>query len=223
MSSKINLPNVTLLSFAWGEPKYLTLLLKAYNYFSNAFRFGEVTFLVCPSLSDASQIPKNASLQTIPEDFNMNKYNDFCIKSLYTHFDTDFVMLFQYDGFIVNPHNWSDTFLNYDYIGAPWGYKDNENVGNGGFSIRSKKLQTVLGTDPQIDLKLCANVNEDEFICRKIGKYLKAKHHIQFAPEEVAQSFSIESGNYNPSCLGIHGQDAFFNYILYEHSRKKRE
>lgn len=68
--------------------------------------------------------------------------------------DTDYCLIIHDDGFIVNPHLWTDDFLKYDYIGAPWylginrgltWLQDRHNlVGNGGFCIRSKKLMNEL-------------------------------------------------------------------------------
>ena len=65
------------------------------------------------------------------------------------YFDTDYVLTFQSDGFILNPDAWTDEFFNYDYIGAPWG--DNRYaVGNGGFSFRSKKLMNFVSDNIEI-------------------------------------------------------------------------
>ena len=36
------------------------------------------------------------------------------------YIESDFALVVQDDGHIVNPNNWSDEFLAYDYIGAPW-------------------------------------------------------------------------------------------------------
>lgn len=52
------------------------------------------------------------------------------------------------DGFPINPHLWDDRWLQFDYIGAPWGVRgcvtvssdSRYRVGNGGFSLRSRKF-----------------------------------------------------------------------------------
>jgi hypothetical protein len=77
--------------------------------------------------------------------------------------------------------------LQYDYVGAPWRYNDGNNVGNGWFSLRSKKLLDILAHDPHI----VETHPEDDCICRVYGDYLRSKW-IKFAPEEVAKKFSIE-------------------------------
>ena len=35
---------------------------------------------------------------------------------------TPHVLLIQWDGFVVNPSAWSDEFLDFDYVGARWGW-----------------------------------------------------------------------------------------------------
>ena len=86
-----------------------------------------------------------------PGDFEIKivdevAYEDFTnfVLNFYAEcFDTDFMINFHCDGFIQNPNAWQDSFLNYDYIGAPVMPPGNLNyafIGNGGFSLRSKKL-----------------------------------------------------------------------------------
>ena len=63
------------------------------------------------------------------------------------YIDTDFCLIIQGDGFVIHPENWTDEFLKYDYIGAPWrnlAHYSFIRVGNGGFSLRSKKLLKIL-------------------------------------------------------------------------------
>lgn len=58
---------------------------------------------------------------------------------------TERALLLQWDAGIVNPSCWRDEFMDFDYIGAPWPWHtDGLNVGNSGFSLRSKRLQDFL-------------------------------------------------------------------------------
>ena len=122
----------------------------------------------------------------------MRQYSKMVMKDLNNFIHTDFVMLFQNDGFIDNIGKWDESFLKYDYVGAPWWYKDDNNVGNGGFSIRSKKLLQILSSDESIE----KYDPEDHHICRVYGDYLRKQHGINFAPEHVARKFSVETGKY---------------------------
>ena len=100
------------------------------------------------------------------------------------------MLIIQHDGFVLSADNWREEFFNYDYIGAPWiGYfKDQPqfNVGNGGFSLRSKKLLDILAEDDHIEL----GKPEDAIIGRQYREYLESKG-IKFAPEEIAGKFAI--------------------------------
>jgi hypothetical protein len=116
-------------------------------------------------------------------------YSHFCVKELPKYIETDFCLVVQHDGFILNPDKWTDEFLNYDYIGAAWpdGYYVNR-VGNGGFSLRSKKF-----LDAGLDIfeKESIMENEDLLIC--VTRYEDfIKRGIQYAPVDLAVQFSIE-------------------------------
>ena len=104
------------------------------------------------------------------EPFSYLEYNLFILYSLHDLIDTDFALIVQNDGFVVDGNNWQDAFLDYDFIGAPllrmheitedgqWKeylneecYPFYENMPehlfegqNGGFSLRSKKLLGIM-------------------------------------------------------------------------------
>lgn len=131
---------------------------------------------------------------SIPQIDSIEAYSAFMIKELYRYVDTEFVLIFQYDGFVLNPKRWSEEFLNYDYIGAPcfWG------MGNGGFSLRSKKLLNALKT-----LAYITDFHpEDLKICKDFRPQLESKG-IRFAPNEVASKFSVENKMWNAQ-FGFH-------------------
>src|SRR5690606_2721249 len=86
-----------------------------------------------------------------------------------------------------NPDAWTEEFLTYDYIGAPWWYMDDMNVGNGGFSLRSKKLLDILKNADFIT----EYDHEDHHICRTYHKELEALG-VRYAPQALAERFAIE-------------------------------
>jgi hypothetical protein len=134
------------------------------------------------------------------------------IKELGRYIETSHVLLIQWDGFVVNPMSWNDEFLDYDYIGARWGWlTDGHAVGNGGFSLRSKRLLEALG-DPHI-----AELEpEDVAICRTYRAYLESAHGIRFAPEGVADRFAFEATYPTGLPFGFHG---LFNFWLFFQKR----
>lgn len=129
------------------------------------------------------------------------QYSRFIIKELYKYFYTSHCLVVQWDGYILCGGSWEEEFLEYDYIGAPWLYHDGRSVGNGGFSLRSKKLQTILGTDDFIEV----SDPEDEVICRTYGNWLQATHGIKIATEDIAERFSYELRSPIYKTFGFHG------------------
>lgn len=62
------------------------------------------------------------------------EYSRYCIKELHKQVQTDFMLVIQWDGYVLNANAWNPEWLKYDWIGAPWEwYTDGMQVGNGGF------------------------------------------------------------------------------------------
>lgn len=129
----MTLNNITLISVC-GNAKFLINIIKAAQLCMKNVEFGSVKIL-----SNISTTVKNIEIIKIP-NLNQEDYCKFCLYDLPSFIDTDYAITFQGDGFIINPNLWTNDFLNYDYIGAPWLSEVNNRVGNGGFSLRSKKF-----------------------------------------------------------------------------------
>lgn len=141
----------------------------------------------------------------IPKISSKREYSHFMVKHLADYIQTDFVLVVQTDGFIVNVAKWTNQFLDYDYIGAPWHVsqlqKDmnpEHRVGNGGFSMRSRRLQEFLRDDPNIK----ETHPEDVIICQTYREYLEDKG-FTYAPVELAHQFSCENYIWN-NAFGQH-------------------
>jgi hypothetical protein len=130
------------------------------------------------------------------------QYNKWVCQILWSYIDTTHVLLVQHDGFVLDASAWTDEFLQYDYIGAPWNYKDGRNVGNGGFSMRSTNLMQYMAQDKFIQ-SVGVYAPEDEVICRLYRKYLESKG-VRFAPEELAHRFSFEMHPPRQNTFGFH-------------------
>lgn len=144
----------------------------------------------------------------IPESFDVpvvwNKINKFekenffydngilYTKTIPSIVDTDFTLYIHSDGFAVNKSAWNNKFLDYDYIGAPWPFHNKqERVGNGGFSLKSRKMHNAL-LQLNIHEDLYYDYPEDNIVCRLYRKKLINDFQINFAPEEIACQFSME-------------------------------
>lgn len=132
---------------------------------------------------------------------DLSQYNHLIALELTEHITTEYCLIIQYDGFIINPDQFSSHFFHYDYIGAPWPHFDNMNVGNGGFSWRSRRLIESVARQPYEDL----SVAEDLHICRQLRPELEKLHGISFAPPSIAAHFSTESVPVAFPTFGFHG------------------
>ena len=102
----------------------------------------------------------------------------------------DHFLLIQWDGHPTNADAWTNEFLEYDYIGAPWPQHGPEvRVGNGGFSLRSARLARYLAENPDRYPLWCP---EDDAICRRYRMALMDEG-FRWAPEDLAYRFSVES------------------------------
>ena len=146
-----------------------------------------------------------------PQINSRQAYSKFILYELHKHIHTDFVLIVQWDGFIINPQAWQPQFLDYDYIGAVWPWHpEGRRVGNGGFSIRSRQL-CKLTASPQF---VYTDLNEDDLICH-INRAFLENQGIKFAPEEIARYFSFERELSNIKPFGFHGHFNFERLGLY--------
>jgi len=186
---------------------------------SKEIEFGKIKLItsedvVVDSSIEVEKCRKLASLQD---------YSHFMIYELYKHIDTEFCLIVQHDGKVTNPNLWNPRFLEYDYIGAPWvSFKhmhwpwdkcrffdhkwnmvptDNDDlrVGNGGFSLRSKRMMEsskyinvpFLSETKRVDDTFYIP-HEDFFIC-VYARELYENQGAKFCPFELACHFSKES------------------------------
>jgi hypothetical protein len=159
----------------------------------------------------------------IPKFQNYNDEYGFITLKLCPHICVeDYNLIVHADGFAVNSEAWTDEFLEYDYIGAAW--KDG-GVGNGGFSLRSRKLYDAMISigmsnnssdysniidDPNLHVITNGEklIPEDNIICKIYKFELTSKYGIKFAPLELANRFSVEHypTEWLGKSLGFHGK-----------------
>ena len=161
--------------------------------------FAEVV-LLSDRLPDEG-LPACVTWRQIPALSSRSAYSRFLFSDLLAHASTSHMLVVQWDGFVIQGDCWNPGFLEYDYIGAPWPqFGDGMAVGNGGFSLRSRRLLEALteyGLEP--------GEPEDIAICRRLRPVLEARHSIRFAPIEVARAFAFERLEPTGSEFGFHG------------------
>ena len=128
-------------------------------------------------------------------------YNRLITQTLAEQLQAEHVLVVQYDGFILHADCFEPEFLQHDYIGAPWPGPGAAQVGNGGFSLRSKRLVNAVARLPY-DSNAEA---EDLFICRTARPLLEAHAKCRFAPLPLAQRFSVEYPAVPHRTFGFHG------------------
>lgn len=189
------LKGVTLWSCAHNDAEYLSRTIRVLKFCERHFEFDEVLLLTHLAPPSA---PAHWRVERIP-NLTIKEWNRFHMCSVPKKIHTAFAMSVHEDGFPISPELWSDDFMAYDYIGAPW---PDGRVGNGGFCMESKKLL-------DLKLKLSIPVNlaypSDLCVCHLFRAQLE-RQGIRFAPTEVALRFSTEIlGNTRPS-FGFHGR-----------------
>ena len=173
------LPTVTLI--AYGSHHYAEAQQKALDLSCKGIKWGAVKNIIDDNCT------------------SIDEWNKAIIYKLKNHVDTKFCMLIHPDGYVINPDMWTNRWLKYDYIGAPWplpkdnySYRDEsgeiQRVGNS-VSLRSKKLLDLIAQREW--QSYFGNTNEDGFICCHNRKWLESKG-CKFAPLEIAKYFSKE-------------------------------
>ena len=165
--------------------------------------FGDVLLLTDSAAVEslpAGRIERIAPLRSSAD------YSRFVLGRLADHVRTDHCLLIQWDGFVIDPAQWDERFLECDYIGAPWPqFGDGHDVGNGGFSLRSRKLLEACRT-PGFN----PSHPEDVAIGRVNRDYLEQEQGIVFADGETAARFAFERSAPARPTFGFHG---VFNMI----------
>ena len=129
------------------------------------------------------------------------EYSQFVLRELPLYIRSSHVLVTQWDGFVTHAAAWRDEFLVHDYIGSVWPEQPAAcNVGNGGFSLRSRRL-LMAGMDPHIT----QTHPEDEVLCRTQRRYLEQRHGVSFAPAALARRFSFENEKPGAVAFGFHG------------------
>lgn len=208
---RLQLNNVTLVSVAGVRAQES---LNAIKYSRKGIDFAKSILITPEELKDEE-------IEIIKcEPLDYEKYNHFIVYNLHKYIDTDYAIIIQDDGYIVNPDKWQDEFLEYDYIGAPWpmpqddySFKDHfgnlQRVGNGGFTLRSKKLLS-LASKLNLEWKsYYGYYNEDGFFCCH-NRHIYEKHGCKFADINIASKFSHEtpiSETIGITPFGFHGKN----------------
>ncbi|SNX28927.1 hypothetical protein SAMN06295945_1287 [Polynucleobacter meluiroseus] len=221
----LSLPDVTLIAVSSVE---LDATLMALTISSHEIEFAEVKFLTSEPIAPVNSKIKAELIP--PLDFR--GYSKFILQELHKYVSTPHCLVIQADGFVLNADRWQNRFLDYDYVGAPWPMElslqpgnhllnmSSNQVGNGGFSLRSKRLllETAKIDFDSLDFP-CHS--EDLLICHYFLDQMLAAG-IKFPQPQLAAQFSVESpnaafGQSPETSFGFHGKalrDEIFSKVL---------
>jgi len=215
--TKLKLPNVTLVSMSSVRVRDTVFaLMKSMEHID----FGRVILL---SDTYPSVLPSTVSFRYTTKINSIDDYSFKVVYELPLHIETEFALIVQYDGFVINPTSWQDSFFQYDYIGAPFdlptddfSYRDSRGeifrVGNGGFSLRSRRLMLLPVNLPMVWEPFHGYYNEDGFICG-LNRHIFESRGFKFAPFDVAKFFSHEKPLPEFSGIapfGFHGKSSIY-------------
>ncbi len=214
MKKKFKLPDVTLLAVTSNEMDEAQISMK--------ISLHNIQFAKSRLLCSSPPKIKYPDIEYVPIEplKSVDMYNQLIFQDLHKYFETSHCLIVQADSFVINSDLWKDEFLKYDYIGGPWPNKievkpnlilnlEKNPVGNGGFSLRSRKLaETTSKIDFQsLNFPMKA---EDVVICHYLYQKM-IDNGIRFAPPELAAQFSMENienlyGQNVNSVFGFHGK-----------------
>ena len=197
--AKVSLPDVTLVSID-TDPVSQSLTRAAITRTLSIIEPSAIKHFGIESLGVGEEFVMINRFQSIDD------YSEFVFKCLWPFCGTERIMIIHWDGHPTNPERWDPKFLDCDYIGAPWAWaQDSFRVGNGGFSIRSKRL-----------IDLCKNVNirrhpeipyanAEDVVIGRVYRKIFEEVGLHFANDEVASRFSYETGPVRREVFGFHG------------------
>ncbi len=190
-----HLPEVTLVCVDTRTPE---LAIAAMQRCQQQLRFADALLFTDPAW--LAQAPDG--IRALPLHINsVSAYSEFMLRGLLPHIATSHVLVVQWDGFVLDATQWDAAFLQHDYIGAPLRNEPPERaVGNGGFSLRSRKLLQAL-QDPTLAMRH----PEDICICHDHRARLEREHGISFAPLSMAAHFAYERLLPSGPTFGFHG------------------
>jgi hypothetical protein len=207
--TKLELSNITLVCATSDKIKET---LKAIEICTNYANFDKIILF--------SDIDTEYTI-TIDKLNSTLEYNKFVYYELPKYIDTEFILSIQWDGFIINPLAWTDEFLQYDYIGAPWPW--NQLCGNSGFCLKSQKFlesQKILSQQYDLendDVHGHHGLHDDVMLCIKLRDQF-TELGCKYATPEVGYKFSTEYGVYDEhKSFGFHDfrQQPQFRHLIY--------
>ncbi|MFD1106742.1 DUF5672 family protein [Sphingobium olei] len=194
MARRLPLPQVTLCAVSSVNVKATVRALEA--------SLAQIDVGAALLLTDSRLEPDHPGIRVIPiaPITSARAYSEFVLTQLVDHVETSHCLVIQWDGHVLDATRWEPDFLAHDYIGASWPqYSDGHDVGNGGFSLRSRRLMLLCR-----DAAFRRDHPEDVAIGRTNRQWLEGQG-MQLAPRALADRFAAERAGDVRASFGYHG------------------
>lgn len=194
MAARLHLPQVTLCA--------VTSVNVAATIRALETSLSQIDVAAALLLTDRPVTPDHPGIAVVPVApiKSSPAYSDFLLTQLVEHVQTSHCLTIQWDGHVLDASRWHPDFLAYDYIGASWPqFADGHDVGNGGFSLRSRRLMQLC-RDPAFQ----PSHPEDVAIARINRDWLE-QQGMRFAPCTLADRFAAERAGDVTASFGYHG------------------
>jgi hypothetical protein len=162
----------------------------------------QIDFAACKLFTDCPVQPIHPGIKVVPISriSSSRRYSDFLLSCLVDHVETSHCLVVQWDGHVLDAAKWRPEFLDYDYIGASWPqFIDGHDVGNGGFSLRSRRLIEAC-RDPDFE-----PYHPEDVAIGRLNRLWLEERGMRFASRAVADLFSAERGGDISASFGYHG------------------
>lgn len=162
----------------------------------------QIDFASCKLFTDCPIKPDHPGIAVVPiaPIDSARDYSAFLLSQMVDHIETPYCLINQWDGHVVDATRWRPAFLDYDYIGASWPqFRDGHDVGNGGFSMRSRRLMQLC-RDPAFQFH-----DLEDVAIGRINRNWLENRGMRFAPRELANAFSVERAGDVMESFGYHG------------------
>jgi hypothetical protein len=218
----LSLKEVTLVCF---DTRNVEVALESMDSSLSQVKFAKSILFTSKVLCSEDVINKakmlDIKLVFVSEIKSITEYSYFILTKLDKYIHTKFCLLTQWDSWVIDRKFWDSDFLNYDYIGAIWPHYSENKIGNGGFSLRSKKLLGSTRHFIMSNSNFLTPLIEDDYICRQKRNIFEEKYQIKVPTNEVANKFSVEGNGTPLKSFGFHGMSNF-NVVIKQDPDLKR-
>ena len=183
----LNLPAVTLVA---AETRCHELMRLALTDMVLQVKFGGGV-IIHTDKPELIGIPVTAQYVAVPDWPDKIAQGSFYYMEAARSAQTSHALLMEWDAGLRDAAMWTDEFLQYDYIGAPWAWARGQRhtVGNGGFLLLSKRMADHVYTN-RSSLRINTDMHYSQVNRMRLEKEIGAK----WAPQDLAYRFSYEHG-----------------------------